>query len=123
MAGSPAFARKSALSRWAAGSAEDDLHTERGRPQKARHADENARNDLQRERTYGSGEKKAEIDKALAKFKVGAKVSGSASAFKMKGKKGTVRAMERSHAGAFVYTIDVDGGGTERAVEVELQRA
>ncbi len=124
MATSP-FARKAVnpMQKWASHDPGDDLHIEPGRPQKARHADENAKNELRRERDYAKPEDKAKIDTALAKFKVGQKVTGSPSAFKMGGKTGTITKMERGNAGQFVYTIALVGGGTERALESELKRA
>ena len=99
--------------------AQDDLHMERGRPRFAQRADENARTAVERDWEATEDAK----TKSLAKFKIGAKVMGDASAFKMKGKKGTVTKVERKPGGAFVYTIAVDGGGTERALETELDRA
>jgi len=99
--------------------AEDDLHVERGRPNFARHADEKARSAVERDWELKDEDK----TKALAKFKVGAKVAGNPSAFKMRGKKGTVASVHRGRAGQFIYTINVDGGGSEQALETELERA
>lgn len=107
------------MQKWASSDPGDDLHIEPGRPSFAKHADERATRAVENDYQLSKEQK----DKALAKFKVGAKVRGNASAFKMKGKSGKITKMERTAAAAFVYTIALDGGGTERALESELQRA
>jgi hypothetical protein len=113
------FARKSAISKWAAGSSpEDDLHVEPGRPKFAQHADTKARRAVEDAWDIPK-DKKTE---ALAKYKPGSKVRGNAMAVRMKGKSGKVKSVSQTGAGAFRYVITLDGGGTDTALESELQR-
>lgn len=114
------FARKTAISRWAAGSPEDDLQFEPGRPPMAKRADEKARNAVQDDYRLS---KQAKTN-ALAKYKVGSKVKASGYAGVVKiGSPGIVEEiLEETAAGAIRYKVDFGKEGRATVLEQSLQR-
>lgn len=117
MANPSPFARSSAMSRWASsGPDTNDRGALRGiAKQTQREADREV------EGAFGVKEEDKR-KKMTARFRVGEKVKGAPGAFKIKpGAYGTIKKVDVSK-GYAAYDVQLDSGGTVRALDSELAR-